>query len=808
MRKITRFSITFLLLILVASLLFGCSSGKKDPSEVQTKAQEIIAETKDSVVAVSNSNVQLTSVTIPSQVATDSKTQLSIGLTGFDGNVYDFEEIDILGEFVDANGNVTTVPAFWYKGYDLDFEPYDFGKEYALDDWHGNAVGVFDSGDENNAGRGVVKVLPNANTQYICQTSVRMPNEPLSNRVYLSIKRADELAIDGYYIGLYSETTGNGASYKLDPSTLSNDWNRISISFDDFTKDEGVTLREMTALKIFALDSEVPKGALLIKDFGIERAENRFSTMVDELIVDALKLYIDSDRYNGFERISRIEEEDGFKIRYNAKVAGNYTVRVSVRHKGKLVSKYTTTFTATANPTQSKGILKVEETQKRNFVFSNDNSPYLAIGANQGWYTNEDKRTYEYFDNFEHYNETGMTWARVFFLENQFALINYIDGVANYDSRMDAAYRLDRVLQSAEENGVYLQLALLVHGQFVEEPDNSEQNTWQGWNSNPYNVDCGGYLTDPWDFFTDARAKADFKKMLHYVVARYGYSDNIFAWELWNEVSHLADYMEKNEESTEWHIEMANFIKGIDSYEHMVTSSIGPPSGDDPLHSIKELDFANVHLYGANNYSTVLLDNYIVPIWQNNNKPILMSEVGAGGDNGPATYTADPNYRYITQSLWVGCFAGSGGGCAWWWEWIDKYNCYYLYQPTINYFKEVSQNYATMPSLRTEEAEFHCSNILDEISQANTSTVGYKDSAHIYAYTFDVNYNKAVDGSLYKNSTLTFTGMDNGIYSVKLFDTKKGTFTVCPDALVNNGTITVSLGAEWQMDIAISIEKR
>ena len=267
------------MLIMVASLLFACSSGKKDLSEVQTKAQEITAETKNSVIAVSNSNVQLTSVTIPSQVVTDSKTQISIGLTGFEGNVYDFEEIDILGEFVDANDNVTTVPAFWYRGYDLDFEPYDLSKEYALEDWHGNAVGVFDSGDKDNAGRGVVRFCK-GHTQYICQTSVRMPNEPLSNRVYLSIKRADELAIDGYYIGLYSDSTGKGASYRLDPATLSGDWTRISISFDDFEADEGATLGEMTALKIFALEGEVPQGALLIKDFGIERAENRFSTMV------------------------------------------------------------------------------------------------------------------------------------------------------------------------------------------------------------------------------------------------------------------------------------------------------------------------------------------------------------------------------------------------------------------------------------------------------------------------------------------------------------------------------------------------
>lgn len=807
MGKSSKIVSILLLVVLIATYLVGCSPSQSG-DDVVTTAQEILSETKNKVIAVENSEVKLNDVTVPQQAMTDSMTELSVGVEGFSGNVYDYEEIDITGEFVDPDGNVTTVPGFWYKGYDISFEEYDLEQEYALDDWHGNAWGVFDAGDSENAGRGVVKVLPGAETQYICQKSVSIPFDRLSTWLFISIKKADDLPVDGYYLGLYSDTTGKSAYHKIDTQSLTDGWNRISINFDDFTKDEGAVLQEMTALKIFAYEDQVPEGALLIKDFGIEREGGKFPTLIDELSVDQFKLYNGNNDYNGYEILTRNEQDDGFRIRFNAKTAGDYTVRVSVRHNGELVSKYTTDFSVTANPNPSKGVIKVEETQRRNFVFSDDNSPYLAIGANQGWYTNEDKRSYEYVDNFQHYSETGMTWARIFLLESQFSLINIVDGVTNYESRMDAAYRLDKVLQSAEQNGVYIQLVFLVHGSFVIEPEESELNTWQGWNSNPFNVDCGGYLNEPWEFFTNERAKADFKKMVRYVIARYGYSDNIFAWELWNEVSHLADYMEKNEECTAWHIEMANFVKGIDSYDHMVTSSIGPPSGDDPQHAIKELDFANVHLYGAHNYSTVLLDNYIIPIWQNNNKPILMSEVGAGGENGEGSYIADPSYTYIKQSLYVGCFAGSGGGNAWWWDWIDKYNLYYLYQPVVNYFNTVTGNFATMPSIMNGDAYFTSENIADAVSQVNVRTVGYKDSHNVYAYTFDVNYNKSVLGSVYNNSTLTFGDMENGIYSVKLFDTETGTFTVLPDVVVTDGTITVSLGAQWQMDVAVCVEKR
>lgn len=43
-------------------------------------------------------------------------------------------------------------------------------------------------------------------------------------------------------------------------------------------------------------------------------------------------------------------------------------------------------------------------------------------------------------------------------------------------------------------------------------------------------------MTASIDFFTNERARADYKQRLRYLVARYGYSTSIFAWEFFNEV--------------------------------------------------------------------------------------------------------------------------------------------------------------------------------------------------------------------------------------------------------------------------------
>ena len=815
MKKI-RFLVLMLALCLSFSVvLSGCGDNVQNTRpEESSLAREILGEEKNKVIKVDGgSDAQLNAVTPPQSVQTDERAEFGIDITGLTGNVYDYEEVDVYGEFVAPSGEVLTVPAFYYKDYSLSLQEYDYDAEYALPDWYGNALGVFDEGDADTAGRGVVKIAPLAEHTYITQKSISLSSiDVRSTEIFFWVKNAGDTPVSGYYVGFYSDSTGVAAQYSLDAIEITDQWTRVSVPYEDFTftKDgEAVSsgdalLSNMTAIKFFGID-EQPQGSILVKDFGVSRANGASAQVIDEFEVEALSQYIDTDKYNGYEVLTETEEEPSFRLRFNADEAGKYTYRITLKENGSVTAKYTSEFSVSENPTESKGVVKVEPELKRNFVYE-DGDPFLAVGENVGWYTATEKKVYQFYDIFEHMNEAGMNWARVFMLDYQFALINYESGTINFDARQDEAYRLDKVIEKAEEEGIYIALVFLIHGQFVEET--SVNDTWQSWNSNPFNVDCGGYLEKPWDFFTSERAKADFKKLARYIVARWGYSDHIFAWELWNEVNHLADYEENSEDSCAWHSEMASFIKGIDAFGHMVTSSVGQPLPNDPLHAVPELDYNNIHAYSFNNYSSALIDDYLEPMWKEYGKPVLISEIGAGGENADQCMNLDPNLVYITQSIWSGSFSGAGGGFTWWWEKIDELYKYDIYEPIRAYFTEVDDDYVTMPSIVSGDFSV-TSSIGEAVTNEFVRVVGMKDASRVYAYMFDMSYNKDKYGdstTLFGDTVLTFNGMEDGSYTVRLFDVREGVFLSAVQASAANGSLAVQVG-DWRMDIAVLIEK-
>jgi hypothetical protein len=132
-------------------------------------------------------------------------------------------------------------------------------------------------------------------------------------------------------------------------------------------------------------------------------------------------------------------------------------------------------------------------------------------------------------------------------------------------------------------------MVLQHHGQY-----SSQVNP--NWKDNPWNVANGGFLKTATEFFTSPEAIRLTKQKYRYIVARWGYSPAVMAWELFNEV-HWVDAIRgeaKNEAAVlNWHAEMAAYLKSLDRYGHLVTTS-----ADDlrnPLFA--GMDYLQAHLY-------------------------------------------------------------------------------------------------------------------------------------------------------------------------------------------------------------------
>jgi len=137
-------------------------------------------------------------------------------------------------------------------------------------------------------------------------------------------------------------------------------------------------------------------------------------------------------------------------------------------------------------------------------------------------------------------------------------------------------------------------LCLDYHGMFEAEPDYWGGNNY--WPKNPYNSTQGGPCTTQDTFFTSTAAQRIYQKRLRYLIARYGYSPNLLAWQFFNEIDNVARYLDASHLAT-WHGALGDWLKANDPWQHLVTTSL---SGTDrpEIWGLKQMDFAVHHSYG------------------------------------------------------------------------------------------------------------------------------------------------------------------------------------------------------------------
>ncbi|MCC6642236.1 MAG: DUF5060 domain-containing protein, partial [Deltaproteobacteria bacterium] len=227
------------------------------------------------------------------------------------------------------------------------------------------------------------------------------------------------------------------------------------------------------------------------------------------------------------------------------------------------------------------GFVRVSPRDARYLRFD-DGAPYVAIGENTAWY--DGRGTYAYDDWFAKLAAAGANYARIWMPGWAFGL-EWDAALGDYSIRLDRAWQLDRVLEAAERHGIYVMLCLQNHGAFSLEHDSE-------WTDNPYNAANGGPLAQPEEVFSDESARALFRRRLRYVVARWGWSPNVLAWELWNEV----DLVPASPAMVGWHAEMARELRALDPNDHLVSTSLA--RGDvSPLWSLPEIDLLQIHHY-------------------------------------------------------------------------------------------------------------------------------------------------------------------------------------------------------------------
>ena len=296
--------------------------------------------------------------------------------------------------------------------------------------------------------------------------------------------------------------------------------------------------------------------------------------------------------------------------------------------------------------------------EPRRFIRS-DGIPFVPVGANLAWAADGAKDRLAYYDNaLREFSKANLNWMRVWMAHWDGMNLDWLPPDMGPSPKPghfseQVAENWDHLLESAEQNGVYVQMVLQHHGQY-----GTISNA--NWSENPWNAsNPGGFLASPNEFFTNTDATAITLIKYRYIIARWGWSPAVISWELFSEVHWTDAFVQGNEaDIARWHTLMAKYIRSIDAYGHLITTST------ENLGSAiyEKMDYYQPHLYAVD---PIAASRTFEPDYSKLDRPAFYGE--EGDDHEPFPDTVKNSGLDILPPVWASIM-GQGDGVAQPWD--------------------------------------------------------------------------------------------------------------------------------------------
>lgn len=433
-----------------------------------------------------------------------------------------------------------------------------------------------------------------------------------------------------------------------------------------------------------------------------------------------------------------------WKARFAPQEAGKYqySFRLSKAGKVKSTSK-TQSFESKAS--NKKGFLHT----KSEWVLQFDNGqPFRGVGENICWETRDGDDSKYYKDlhemadiyNYDYllpefakyggnfYRTWMCSWNLPIDYKGPFNNSRYTLSDEYYNP--SALARMDHLIELSESLDLYVMLTL-GQGGFTRRDR--------------------GVVDSSQEFFAERKARDWYKNRLRYIVARWGYSTSIGMWEFFNEVDNV-QFRDKNNPIdgkliTDWHKEMSTYLKQIDPYKHIVTTSISHRDIEG-LNSIPDMDINQKHIYNHTSVIPSDINKYVKEF----GKPYIIGEFGyewnwaKNFDDFSAGMDID-----FKRGLWYGIFSPTPvTPMSWWWEYFDA-------RGMTPYFRGVREINDRM--LAAGKGSFQQL----AVNAGSLQAFGVKCGEELYIYLFNPDHSTVV-----KDVTIEISG--NSKYKVQAFD--------------------------------------
>lgn len=373
-----------------------------------------------------------------------------------------------------------------------------------------------------------------------------------------------------------------------------------------------------------------------------------------------------------------VNNQPHWKIRFTPVEIGEWTYKIYCTDQTG--STNTNDFHLICTTSDKKGFVRIANNR---YLKYENGEQFFGIGLNMGWYDYPEK-TFSYQKWIDSLAANNGNLIRVWMSENAFAIEWKNTGLGNYTNRLDRAYQLDWLFDYAEKKNVFIQLCLIPHGQF-------SINVNPEWNNNPYNSSNGGPCNTPEEFFINQTAINFFKKRIDYIIARWGYASNLFAWEIFNEVDHTHNYNQNKQNVIQWLLDIAQYIKLKDPYQRIVTTSFANEFLEPAIWSSNFFDIIQIHHYNTTSDMQTALVELTKLYLSDYNKPTAIGEY----DFLELGYWAsinDPLGVNLHNSIWASIMSGAYmSAMSWSWEnYISPKGLFYHFKAPGEFLRRIN----------------------------------------------------------------------------------------------------------------------
>ncbi|MDA3942689.1 MAG: DUF5060 domain-containing protein [Bacteroidetes bacterium] len=384
-----------------------------------------------------------------------------------------------------------------------------------------------------------------------------------------------------------------------------------------------------------------------------------------------------------------------FRIRFAPRQAGEWQFYLKLADAEGVDQTEAISFFV--DPGAAKGFLRVADDKRR--LRDDAGQQVFLVGENIAWTSQ-----FPGYDPMAHYfeqlAENGANYAKLMLTPWGYHIEWGEGSLRNYSARQTDAFMIDSLFRMASQLDLYLQLAFSIHTEL------NFGNPAEDWTSNPYNSANGGFCNLPQEFFSNPDAKAAFKNRMRYIVARWGYSKNLAAWEIFSETDNFPFYSSQQATVSNWAIEMAAWLQQHDPNNHLVSVGYALPESEPAVWNHPAIDFTQLHLYHKSADLSGDVFRQMSMYLNKYNKPVLTGEFGIGHYSDSMAIW-DSGGIALHNALWSSALTGSMGVVVpWYWEeYVDQLDLYAEFAAVAGFLDDALDEVSSPVHLQTKHAQ-------------------------------------------------------------------------------------------------------